>query len=929
MVTIENEYYLRTILLLCEAGSYIAKLLIGREVPKFRDDLDTLLKNAKGKLQHEFHKRQMEKLFPNDGYDETDVDKWDIQMLVGVLLLLFRSTLSSDEKQKLREIKLIRHEVLAHSPSASLYLEKYEDVSEQLREAIKLLASGFGQEVQDECKNYISIYATHSLDVTSAIKRLQEAKDTDDLFQTVIRVVKEAESSLSKQISEVKDSVREDVKQTVKALTKKFEAIGTEVKSSQQTSSDGFKSVEKNIKETKQTLKKEIDLVEGSVVVTRETLVKKIEKLERAECNTYHALVEMNNEIKLLQQMLTAGPTRHLNSSQPAADLSKTLNLKSEEINKKLQQYDATSSQPCTEESAAVETKSKQLNRSWKDGLPKLLVVAIDFGTTSSGCAFSFKKEYDCDPLKITSVQRGGVTSLISLKIPTTVLFDQNGKLHSFGYEAEDKYSELFLNDEHREWYFFTRFKMVLYSHKVDRSMTLQADNGKSFKAITVFAAAIKFFKDDLLKQTGHLDSCDILWILTVPAIWTDQGKQFMREAAKEAGIEGKNLRIALEPEAASVYCQTVSAETKRPDDSSLACIRSGVKYMVVDIGGGTTDITVIVKQTDGRLVEVYTASGGAWGGTKIDKEIFKLIGRIFGEKIFSEFCREYKEDYLDLQREIETKKRKGVYQRNNSVTLRLPGALQAKCKGIEKAVEEAGFTGKIKFTGDRMHINADTWVELFKSCCDKIINHISDLLSHPAVQDTSVFLLVGGVSSCDIIQNNIKCAFPKINVIIPNEPELAVMKGAVIFGHRRLASMSRVSRYTYGISISPLFDPYIHPETRRVNICGKDRCRDVFMKYISIGENFRVGDARSGEHATLLPYQKEIVLKMYKSSKYNPMLVDEEDTQYLGAVVVHLPNSKEESHATVNMMFGETELIVEATELSQGTKYSARFDFL
>lgn len=98
----------------------------------------------------------------------------------------------------------------------------------------------------------------------------------------------------------------------------------------------------------------------------------------------------------------------------------------------------------------------------------KLLVAAIDFGTTYSGYAFSFKHEYDNDPTKVTSNNwTAGSRGLISFKTPTTVLLDQKKKFHSFGYAAEDKYSELAEDDQHHGWYYFRRFKMMLFQNIV------------------------------------------------------------------------------------------------------------------------------------------------------------------------------------------------------------------------------------------------------------------------------------------------------------------------------------------------------------------------------------------------------------------------------------------------------------------------------
>ena len=61
---------------------------------------------------------------------------------------------------------------------------------------------------------------------------------------------------------------------------------------------------------------------------------------------------------------------------------------------------------------------------------------------------------------------------------------------------------------------------------------------GKQMKAIDVFSAAIEYLKNHLLEELKKrgMDRCeeDIRWVLTVPAIWNDPAKQFMRDAAEQ-----------------------------------------------------------------------------------------------------------------------------------------------------------------------------------------------------------------------------------------------------------------------------------------------------------------------------------------------------------------------------------------------------------
>ncbi|KAL3879860.1 hypothetical protein ACJMK2_032139 [Sinanodonta woodiana] len=92
-----------------------------------------------------------------------------------------------------------------------------------------------------------------------------------------------------------------------------------------------------------------------------------------------------------------------------------------------------------------------------------------------------------------------------------------------------------------------------------------------------------------------------------------------MMEAAVEAGIKNENLKIALEPETASIFCRLLPVE-KMIEGGGMTSFKPGSVYMVLDAGGGTIDITVHEVLSDGKLKELHKASGGAWGGTQVDE---------------------------------------------------------------------------------------------------------------------------------------------------------------------------------------------------------------------------------------------------------------------------------------------------------------------
>jgi len=77
----------------------------------------------------------------------------------------------------------------------------------------------------------------------------------------------------------------------------------------------------------------------------------------------------------------------------------------------------------------------------------------------------------------------------------------------------------------------------LLWFQDLNADTELAATNGQTVKALTIFAHALRFFRNHALQeladqsQTCIVDE-DVRWIITVPAIWKEPAKQFMRQAA-------------------------------------------------------------------------------------------------------------------------------------------------------------------------------------------------------------------------------------------------------------------------------------------------------------------------------------------------------------------------------------------------------------
>lgn len=93
------------------------------------------------------------------------------------------------------------------------------------------------------------------------------------------------------------------------------------------------------------------------------------------------------------------------------------------------------------------------------------VVVAIDFGTSFSGFAFSFNHRDGSEDIYMNR-SWGSAQGYSTLKTPTCLLLNPEKKFVKFGFEAAERYAELEDANE-ISFYCFDRFKMMLHGSEV------------------------------------------------------------------------------------------------------------------------------------------------------------------------------------------------------------------------------------------------------------------------------------------------------------------------------------------------------------------------------------------------------------------------------------------------------------------------------
>jgi len=347
--------------------------------------------------------------------------------------------------------------------------------------------------------------------------------------------------------------------------------------------------------------------------------------------------------------------------------------------------------------------------------------------------------------------------------------------------------------------------------------------------------------------------------------------------------------------------------------------------------------VSVHEKNFDGTLKELHRPSGGPWGGTKVDDRYIAWLTEMFGKGAMKKLKEEAMGDYLDILREFETKKRSVTPDIEGKMTLRIPGALKKYHKrsgeeNIESKIARLNLKEDIELKADKIRVSAAIARSWFKEPVEGTIRHLTGILAEPAMKDVTTILLVGGFAECKLMQDAVKRDVGDRTVIIPEEAGLAVLKGAVLFGHRPRLVSSRCVKFTYGYGMAEEFDDTKHPlEKMWINTYGNRMVKDRFQKVLEIGTSVDVGKDIKSTSALSLHKNIKSIIPIYASTDRNPEYYTDPSCTKVGELDIGYAPGKTEDDNEVDIYFafGDTELKVTVKILKTGKVMSTTFNCL
>ena len=357
---------------------------------------------------------------------------------------------------------------------------------------------------------------------------------------------------------------------------------------------------------------------------------------------------------------------------------------------------------------------------------------------------------------------------------------------------------------------------------------------------------------------------------------------------------------------------------------------------------GGTVDITVheVVNDNAGNttLKELFSAYGGNCGGVNVDEAFIGFLGEVLGADTMEVVQTRYREDYISVLDTFELKKRQVTPDSTAKDRISLPVSFATTYESMNKEKLEntsrlpIKYKGKVNFDKGKLSLTQDVMRGFFENTCNTICALADEYLQQNRRYNIDKILMVGGFSESAILQDKVRKKFPKKRLIIPGDAGLAVLKGAVIYGHNPSMVVERVCKLTYGICSIKHFEPALDPSDKKI-VRNKVHvlCKDRFSIHAVKGQSFKT-DAVVGENIYVPsdPKSTEMLIDVYTSPRTSPRFIDEADSRKIGHLKVPLGDVRtREKDVTVKVqfVFGNTELGIIATVNDIKTK--ASFNFL
>jgi len=396
----------------------------------------------------------------------------------------------------------------------------------------------------------------------------------------------------------------------------------------------------------------------------------------------------------------------------------------------------------------------------------------------------------------------------------------------------------------------------------------------RTFDAQMLSSFVLKHLKENAEKQLNEKINRAII---SVPAYFNDKQRRDTKMAAELAGLTVE--RLINEPTAAALSLGS-------------HILDQNLKFIVLDLGGGTFDVTLL--ETFENIMEVLSISGDTMLG-----------GEDFTTKICEIFLKNIKLSIVDLSRDERTKLYTKADRAKKLISL----------KNVEIEMEIKGKKYKSEITQENFRETVKPLLVKMKVAIDKALQD-----GNTDAREIEKVILVGGAVKLGIIEEFVEKYFHKMRgekIYFNNDDFIENNKLVSI-----AADPDTVVAYGVGIAVGMKERNKVFKERILTDVCPFTLGTEIVGRRFApiIPRNTTVPTSRSEYFYTIEDYQSQVTVGIYQGESLN---ID--DNLFLGEFLLDVPQNLAGKEA-INVRFTydiNGILEVEAKVVSTGLKKS------
>ena len=396
----------------------------------------------------------------------------------------------------------------------------------------------------------------------------------------------------------------------------------------------------------------------------------------------------------------------------------------------------------------------------------------------------------------------------------------------------------------------------------------------RTFDAQMLSSFVLKHLKENAEKQLNEKINRAII---SVPAYFNDKQRRDTKMAAELAGLTVERL---------------INVPTAAALSLGSNILNQNLKFIVLDLGGGTFDVTLLETFED--IMEVLSISGDTMLG-----------GEDFTTKICEIFLKNIKLSIADLSRDERTKLYTKADRAKKLISL----------KNVEIEMEIKGKKYKSEITQENFRETVKPLLVKMKVAIDKALQD-----GNTDAREIEKVILVGGAVKLGIIEEFVEKYFHKMRgekIYFNNDDFIENNKLVSI-----AADPDTVVAYGVGIAVGMKERNKVFKERILTDVCPFTLGTEIVGRRFApiIPRNTTVPTSRSEYFYTIEDYQSQVTVGIYQGESLN---ID--DNLFLGEFLLDVPQNLAGKEA-INVRFTydiNGILEVEAKVVSTGLKKS------